>query len=308
MIANSPSICAIVLTYNESLHIKRCLDNLLPLVDHCVVVDSYSDDKTPELVISPKISFYQHSFVNYSSQFNYALSKVDPIYDWILRIDADEFFDSPSPNYLHNTLSKLPVDFNAVSVTRFINFHGHRLCFGGVSTQVVRLFRNGFGKCEHRWMDEHIQYSGSVHHSDLVLIDFSLKPLGWWIDKHNWYASREAVDLLLLARRDIHSRLPFSLALIKSKPMLKRYIKESIYAVLPTSLRSFLYFLYRYFLLLGFLDGARGFAFHFFQGWWYRFLVDCKFEEVLRFQKASNLDLEKSIRFILGIEISSYDD
>ena len=39
-------------------------------------------------------------------------------------------------------------------------------------------------------------------------------------------------------------------------------------------MRAFLYFGYRYFLRLGFLDGRAGLVFHFLQGCWYRFQVD----------------------------------
>jgi len=45
-------------------------------------------------------------------------------------------------------------------------------------------------------------------------------------------------------------------------------------------LRSTLYFLYRYFLRLGFLDGGKGFIWHFMQGYWYRMLVDVKIMEI----------------------------
>ena len=43
---------------------------------------------------------------------------------------------------------------------------------------------------------------------------------------------------------------------------------------LPLYIRPALYFVYRYRLRLGFLDGKQGLIFHFFQGFWYRLLVD----------------------------------
>ena len=45
-------------------------------------------------------------------------------------------------------------------------------------------------------------------------------------------------------------------------------------------LRSLFYFIYRYFVLVGFLDGKKGLIFHFLQGFWYRFLVDSKVVEL----------------------------
>src|SRR5205085_8734075 len=55
---------------------------------------------------------------------------------------------------------------------------------------------------------------------------------------------------------------------------------------LPLFVRPFLYFFYRYFLRLGFLDGKQGFLFHFLQGFWFRLLVDVKLEELLAGQAA----------------------
>lgn len=74
-----------------------------------------------------------------------------------------------------------------------------------------------------------------------------------------------------------------------SQAKLKRLVKEGIYNKIPIFVRPFLYFIYRYFIRLGFLDGIRGFAFHFFQGYWYRSLVDLRvYEAELRLKDAAN--------------------
>ena len=46
------------------------------------------------------------------------------------------------------------------------------------------------------------------------------------------------------------------------------------YYRLPPYFHAFAYFCIRYFLKLGFLDGLPGFRWHFWQGLWYRCLVD----------------------------------
>ena len=43
--------------------------------------------------------------------------------------------------------------------------------------------------------------------------------------------------------------------------------------------RAHWYFIYRYIIRLGFLDGKPGLIYHFLQGYWYRFLVDAKLYE-----------------------------
>jgi len=56
-----------------------------------------------------------------------------------------------------------------------------------------------------------------------------------------------------------------------------------------------MYFFYRYFIRLGFLDGKEGFLWHFLQGWWYRTLVDARIWEVKR---ACGNDREKIRQYI----------
>ena len=56
--------------------------------------------------------------------------------------------------------------------------------------------------------------------------------------------------------------------------------QKKIWNGLPLYLRPFLYFIYRYFILLGFLDGKQGFIFHFLQAFWFRLLVDINIDEM----------------------------
>lgn len=59
----------------------------------------------------------------------------------------------------------------------------------------------------------------------------------------------------------------------------KRKIKNGGYYRLPKFFRAHLYFIYRYYIRLGFLDGPEGKIFHYLQAYWYRFLVDAKLYE-----------------------------
>jgi hypothetical protein len=50
---------------------------------------------------------------------------------------------------------------------------------------------------------------------------------------------------------------------------------------LPLYVRPGIYFCYRYFVLLGFLDGKQGAIFHFMQAFWFRLVWDIRLEEIL---------------------------
>lgn len=88
-----------------------------------------------------------------------------------------------------------------------------------------------------------------------------------------------------------------------SQAGVKRWLKEVVYARLPGGLRALAYFLYRYVIRLGFLDGQAGAAFHLLQGFWYRYLVDAKVAEVKRYMAASRCDVATAIERVLGIRV-----
>jgi hypothetical protein len=89
---------------------------------------------------------------------------------------------------------------------------------------------------------------------------------------------------------------------------LKRWLKEKVYVRLPGGFRAFAYFFYRYALRLGFLDGKEGTAFHFLQGFWYRYLVDAKVAEVKRYIEVHNCSVTMGIKQVLGIKVLNPSD
>jgi hypothetical protein len=74
---------------------------------------------------------------------------------------------------------------------------------------------------------------------------------------------------------------------------------EKLITVYP----SFLYFSYRYFIRLGFLDGRSATTFHVLQGFWYRYLVDAKIMEVKRFAREKKVDIKIAIAEVLGVHV-----
>ena len=176
---------------------------------------------------------------------------------------------------------------------------------GGVfPVKVLRLFRYGRGRCENRWMDEHIKVSGPTIDFAGELIDDNLNPLNWWTNKHNQYANREAVDLLNLEYRFMPRDSVADLR-AGNQAATKRWVKEVVYARLPSGFRALSYFLYRYILRLGFLDGQAGTTFHFLQGFWYRYLVDAKVVEVKRHMAKTGSDVVQAISEVLGIDVGA---
>jgi glycosyltransferase involved in cell wall biosynthesis len=301
------NLTAVILTLNESQHLPRCLASLEGVVDHVLVADSFSGDETERISESHGAQFVQHRFVNYASQFNWALTQLDKGTRWILRIDADEYLTPELAAEIRERLSSLDPEVDGVFCGRRIIFQGRLIRFGGLfHIRALRLFRYGRGRCENRWMDEHIKVVGPTTNFRGALVDENLNSLTWWSDKHNRYASREAVDLLNLKYGFLPIDTVASLA-NGSKASFKRWIKERVYARSPAGLRVFTYFFYRYVIRLGFLDGRAGTAFHILQGFWYRYLVDAKVAEVERYIREHRCEAVEAIAAVLDIHLERPD-
>jgi len=292
---------AIIPAHNEEQHIRRCLDSVRGISSGALVVDSGSTDATVQVARSLGATVVSHPWTNYATQFNWALTQIDPATEWVLRIDADEFLTPRLREAIAALLPTLGDDVGGVTVRRRIIFQGREIRHGGVgNVRMLRVFRYGRGRCERRWMDEHIKVEGRTVHCPGDLVDDNLNSLSWWMDKHNRYASREAVDLLNLR----HGFLPRdTVASGGSQAGVKRWVKEQIYARLPGGVRAGAYFFYRYFLRLGFLDGRTGTTFHVLQGFWYRYLVDQKVAEVRRHMRRTGDGVCDAIEAVLHLAV-----
>ena len=296
-------LVAVILTLNEEQHLPRCLASLTDVVDEVLIVDCFSTDGTVRIAQKYGAHLVQREWLNYATQFNWALTQLNEDVDWVLRIDADEILTPSLVDEISDRLSEVDAKVDGVYCGRRMTFQGCLIRHGGVfPIRVLRLFRYGRGECENRWMDEHIKVAGSTVDFQGELIDDNLNSITWWTDKHNSYASRETVDLLNLEYGFMPHDSVAALSL-RSQAGMKRWIKESIYARLPGGFRAFVYFFYRYVIRLGFLDGQAGASFHFLQGFWYRYLVDVKVAEVKRYMRDHDCDVVTAIKRVLEIQV-----
>jgi hypothetical protein len=139
-------------------------------------------------------------------------------------------------------------------------------------------------------MDEHIvlSHGRTEQISGGDLVDHNLKGITFWINKHNDYATRHMVDFvnreygLFEEDQRIHKT--------GSAAGKKRFLKNAIYAPAPLYLRAFMFYLYRYVLRLGFLDGRVGLVFHFMHAFWLHMLIDAKIDESRRLIRERGLE------------------
>jgi glycosyltransferase involved in cell wall biosynthesis len=267
------NLTAIILTKDEQLHIRRCLERICPYCDNVYIIDCFSTDETVNICQEfSNVEVIQHEWPgNQALQFNWALDNVSIDTEWIIRLDADEYLMAGEPERLVTLLPSLKMGQNALSLARARYFLGRHIKHGGTDMiPLVRVFRKGTARSEVRAMDEHIVLTeGEVVETDIRFADNNLNSLEWWTQKHLNYAKREAAMLMERDAAGDGAKEIKTAQAIQSKRSQKEW-----YARLPLFWRAFAYFCYRYFLRLGFLDGKEGFLWHFLQGWWYRTMVD----------------------------------
>ena len=287
-------IAVIILTKDEKLHIRRCLERLLPLEPRQIfVVDCFSTDGTQEIVEelvsggvdefsgvgeeldcgqthkltnsqTRKLLLVEHKWPGlYAKQFNWALDNLPIEAKWVLRMDADEYLAPETIERLREELPKLPDDVSGLTLELKRKFMGGEIHHGTNGIRLLRVWKYGKGRLEDRAMDEHAIVEGIVNDFDGAFYDDNLNSFKWWQEKHRGYAKREAMDALSLFNDPDRLKNPSA----TDKKKIKYY-------KLPPYFRAFAYFCIRYFLKLGFLDGYAGWMWHFWQGLWYRWLVD----------------------------------
>ncbi len=285
---DSLDISVVILTYNEEIHIRRCIENARRFAKQIFVVDSFSTDDTIAIARELGVEVYRNKWENnHAKQFNWGLDHLPIQTEWVMKLDADEYLTDELIAELYTKLPALDQGVTGIVLPLrrvFMNRHMKR---GVGKILLLRLFKYGVGRCESRWMDEHISLSsGRQVMFEHEFADHNLNHLGWWTAKHNGYSIREAIDLL-----DVElGLLPLADTGVMGEQALAKRKKKLKYAKAPLFWRSFAYFLYRYFVRLGFTEGKTGFLWHFLQGWWYRTLVDAKIYEI---KKACGKDKEK---------------
>lgn len=274
-------LTVIILTFNEENHIERCIRSVQPIAKQIFVVDSFSTDRTVEIAESLGARAWQHEFINQAQQFQWALETLPVASEWVMRMDADEYLQPELVDEIRSRLPFLSDEITGINLKRRHIFMGRWIRHGTRYPLVLlRIWRNGKGRIERRWMDEHIILTGGksvTFENDFC--DHSLRDITWWTEKHNKYATREAIEVLNRKYRLFDADDAIVAEHGFSQAGFKRIIKERIYNRLPVFCGPLLYFLYRYFIRLGFLDGKEGLAYHFLQGFWYRFLVEVKVME-----------------------------
>lgn len=282
----SVDLTVIILTKDEETNLPYTLKNVIGWASDVFILDSGSSDKTCELAESMGAQVFYNRFENYAKQRNHALTELPIKTGWTFFLDADEYLTEELKEEIQQTLPT--TEFDGFYIKRRFYFMDRWIRFGGYyPTIILRLFRTGLGQVK-REINEHVEVEGKVGQLQCDFVDHNRKSLSAWIEKHNRYSDMEAKHLFRLEGSKAYADKQPKARLFGSQAETKHWIRQKIWnRMLPPLVRPLMYYIYRYFLRFGFLDGKEGLIYHFLQGFWFPFLIDAKYIEMKRAAKTS---------------------
>jgi glycosyltransferase involved in cell wall biosynthesis len=262
----------LIMTFNEEDNIKECLDSVSDSFKRVCIVDSFSTDDTLKIAADYKdVDIYSNEFESWGLQRNWIFKKANVTTKYVLFLDADEVISQSLNDEIACCIEAGKMD-NAKFYVKNI-FLGKWIRFSYGHPAIVRLFRTSSSPSyTAEGAREYPDIKGTQVVLQNPLIHFDRKPLDVWLTKHISNARREALYLLEQSGESTNNTF-------------KSFIRNNIWVRLPIFFRSLLYFLYRYFLKLGFLDGAPGFIFCFFQAFSYQNMISAFIYEKKRKNK-----------------------
>lgn len=278
-------LSVLVTTRNEEANVERCLQSVHGFADQIFVLDSESADRTVEIArkyAEVQTLAYDHSRI-IPWIFQWGLDNLPLRNDWVLILEADQ---AVTPE-LREEIAALLARPDAVRedgfyIRRRQIFRGKPLRFGGYGGKVLlKLFRRSRSGLDPVEQDTRVYVRGPVGRLRAPLEEWNVKEdsIQFYLQKHLRYAEA-------FAREEFERRrggIPWKTApRLLGTPDERILWMKSRYYRMPLLVRPTLYFLYRYFFLLGILDGKTGFVFHFLQAFWFRLVVDIRLEELLK--------------------------
>ena len=259
-------VSVIIPVRNEAKNLNRCLASLNEFAQ-VYVVDSQSDDETVEIARSRNAEVVQFFYKGgWPKKRQWALDNLPLVHEWVLLIDADEALTLELAQEIRSAIKSS--DRDGYYVRLQMVFLNRQLRFSGAGFWKMSLFRRQKGAFECRLRDqdqsmadmevhEHVQVQGRTGRLKNPLIHHNVDSLSRYFQKHNEYSNWEARVWL----KDEQTGLPPRL--FGEQAQRRRWLKRHFLG-LPGS--PLIFFLYKYVLCLGFLDGIPGLLYCSYQG------------------------------------------
>lgn len=249
-------------TRNEEANLAKCLASVA-WADDVLVVDSASTDRTAEIARAAGarvVTFHWDG--RGPRKKNWALARLPFRHPWLLLLDADEEATPELAEEIHRRLAAAPAE-NGFLVRYHYYFLGRWLRHGDPLWKLA-LVRHASARFESIAVPEVSGYDVELHEWPRVpgrlgrlrapLLHRDAEDLRHFFDRHNVYSDWEARLAVQYAARDRSGEIRPRLA---GTPVERRRWLKRLFLRLPG--RSWVFFIYSFFLRGGFLDGRAGF-------------------------------------------------
>jgi glycosyltransferase involved in cell wall biosynthesis len=233
-VSTRKGLSVVIITFNESRNIRRCITSVLGIADEVLVLDSFSTDDTCDVARELGARVEQHAFDGHIQQKNRAWSMATN--EWVLSIDADEAPDDALAAAIAEAVTLDDHAKDGYSMNRLTNYCGHWVRYSGWYPDTkMRLFRKGKGawtgvnphdRFELHDMKRAGHLAGDLLHYSYYTREDHLKQIEYFSD---------------IAARELHARnkrVGWPLIIAK---VVAQYLKNLVFKA-------------------GFLDGATGFT------------------------------------------------
>lgn len=265
--ASTLPVSVIIAAKNEARNLPACLESVRNFGE-VVVVDSQSSDATVDIARSfgaDVAQFYYRG--GWPKKRQWALDNIPLRHDWVLLLDADESVTPELLAEIRQALKSSGVNGYYIGLDMF--FLGRQLLHCGATFYKLSLFRRDAGHFECRTSEqdtsmcdmevhEHVIVRGQTRKLRCKLLHRNVDSLSRYIQKHNEYSNWEAQVWSARAAEDA-----LRPSLFGTQAQRRRWLKR-IFLRWPAS--PFVFFLYRYVVRAGFLDGIPGLIYCAFQG------------------------------------------
>jgi glycosyltransferase involved in cell wall biosynthesis len=193
-------ITPLILTYNEAPNIARTLEKLRWARD-IVVVDSFSDDETIEIVSSfPQVRVHQREFDSHAKQWTFGLRETAIRSEWVLGLDADYVL---TDEFLAEVEALSPgSDIKAYRAKFVYCVNGKRL-ISGIYPPVSVLYRRSDATYRQDGHTQQLVFEGRVVNLRSPILHDDRKSLSRWFQAQSLYTSLEAKKLLITDSKNL---------------------------------------------------------------------------------------------------------
>jgi glycosyltransferase involved in cell wall biosynthesis len=249
-------VSVIVLTQDEEINIRECLQSLTTFSE-VIVVDSGSTDLTIPIIENEfaQVRLLHHDFEDFGAQRNWAIDHALPCNPWILFFDADERMTEECRQNIERAVCSSD-SYVGYYLTYRNYFLGRPIVRCTLyPTWQLRLFRFGQVRFRAEGHGQREVTDGPLGYLKAPYDHFGFSHgVSHWIARHNRYSSEEAKLVLRLKNEPLGLRDLLSTSSIERRRCLKRLAAR-------IGFRPFFRFVYLYVFRLGLLEGRAGLLF-----------------------------------------------